>query len=174
MVRGRACLRQRASASGPDRYGDFHRSARLCRGRPEVLALAHDAADGAGGLFQAGWHGELRRQAAAAAGVRSAAAGSHGDDLGLPCGVARGWRCRMEGRRGARIRLVSRRQRSVVCRWSTWRREAAAMGCIPTAPTRTGAANPSCPICSASRRFVSLLVISGDRAKLAPLRALRA
>ncbi len=44
-----------------------------------------------------------------AAGVRSAAPGSHRDDLGLPCGLARGWRSRMESGRGARIRLVPRR-----------------------------------------------------------------
>ena len=62
------------------------------------------------GFFRPVGYGELRRQAEAAAGVRSAAAGGHGDDLGLPRGVARGWRCRMEGRRGARIRLVSRQQ----------------------------------------------------------------
>ena len=62
------------------------------------------------GLFQARRHGQLRRQAEAATGVRSAALGSHGDDLGLPRGVACGWQCRMAGRRGARIRLVSRRQ----------------------------------------------------------------
>ena len=33
LVRGRACLRQRAPAPGPDRHRDFDRSARLCRGR---------------------------------------------------------------------------------------------------------------------------------------------
>ena len=49
----------------------------------------------------------------AAAGVRSAAAGGHGDDLGLPCGMARRWRCRMESRRRACLRLVPRQQRSV-------------------------------------------------------------
>jgi len=52
VVRGRACLRQRAFASSPDHYGDFYRSIRLCRGRPEVLALAHDGTDDAGGYFR--------------------------------------------------------------------------------------------------------------------------
>ena len=41
---------------------------------------------------------ELRRTAATAARVRSAAGGGHRDDLGLPRGVARGRRCRLEGR----------------------------------------------------------------------------
>ena len=38
-------------------------------------------------------------------------------------------------------------------RWSIWKPGAAAMVCIPTAPTRTGAANPSCRICSALPKF---------------------
>ena len=67
-------------------------------------------ADGAIGLFQTHRYGQLRRQAEAAKGVRSAAFGSHCDDLGLPCGVACGRQSRMEGWRGARIRMVSRQQ----------------------------------------------------------------
>ena len=97
----------------PDRYGDFYRSARLCRCRLAILGLAHDDADGAIGLFQTHRFGQLRPQAEAARAVRSAAFGSHCDDLGLPCGVARGRQSRMEGWRGARIRMVSRQQRSV-------------------------------------------------------------
>ena len=66
--------------------------------------------------------------------VRSAAAGGGGDDLGLPCGVARRWRCRVEEptRRahspGFSAATICRR------RWSTWRPAAAATACIPTAP----------------------------------------
>ena len=45
--------------------------------------------------------------------LRSAAAGSHGDDRRLPDRVAGGRRCRMERDRNQRIRLVSRPQRFV-------------------------------------------------------------
>ena len=113
VVRGRACLRQRAAAPGADRHRDCYRNARLRRGRLAILALAHDDADSAIGLFPTGRHGQLRRQAEAAEGIRPAAAGGHRDDLGLPCGLARGRRSRMEGWSGARLRLVPRRQRSV-------------------------------------------------------------
>jgi hypothetical protein len=57
VVRGGACLRQRAFAPGLDCYGDFYRSARLCRGRLKVLALAHDAADEAGFFRPVGTEG---------------------------------------------------------------------------------------------------------------------
>ena len=84
-----------------------------------------------------------------AAGVRSAAAGSHGDDLGLPCGLARRWRRRMESRSARAYSPGS--SAAMICRsrWSIWKPGAAAMACIPTARTRTGAANPWCPIFSA-------------------------
>ena len=89
------------------------RSARLRRCRLAILGLAHDDADGTIGLFQAGRLGQLRRQAEAAKGVRSAAFGSHRDNLGLPRRLACGRQSRMAGRRRARIRMVSRQQRSV-------------------------------------------------------------
>ena len=53
LVRGRACLRQRAAAAGADRHRALRPATRLCRGRAAIVALADDAADGAGGLLPA-------------------------------------------------------------------------------------------------------------------------
>ena len=91
LVRGRACLRQRAFAAGLDGDRDGHANAGLCRSRIEIPALADDTANGVGGSFPARRHGRLWRTADAASRLRSAAPGSHGDDLGLPGGVAGGW-----------------------------------------------------------------------------------
>ena len=66
MVRGRACLRQRALAAGldGDRHGDAN--ARLCRCRVEIPALADDTTNRIDGSFPPGRHRRLRRAAAAA------------------------------------------------------------------------------------------------------------
>ncbi len=115
VVRGRACLRQRAPAAGLDRDGHGNANTRLCRCRIEIPALADDAANGIGRAFPPRRHGRLRRTAATSPRLRSAARGSHGHDRRLPHGVAGGWRCRVESPRNARFRVVSRQQRSVGC-----------------------------------------------------------
>ena len=109
-------------------------------------------ADLIGGLFQAGRVAELRRQA------RSSRRPS----------TSSRWRLRRRSRpawpRGAPTAIryggPTPRGRSrgfwaaTTCRsrWSIWKQAAAAMACIPTAPTRTAAASPWSPICSVSRR----------------------
>ena len=88
--------------------------ASLRRCRLAFLALAHEAADGTSRAVS----GPSARIASAhkrkpPRAVRSAAFGSRCDDLGLPCSMACGRRSRMESRCCARIRMVSRQQRSV-------------------------------------------------------------
>ena len=145
----------------------------LCRGRPAIAALADDAADRAGGPLPAGRHGRASATGASAPqAVRPAAAGGDGDDLGLPRRLARRRRSAMDGPTprapspGSSARTTCRR------RWSTSTPAAAATACIPTAPTRTAAANPSSPICSASPRSGSSPASSGDRPKLRAASAL--
>jgi hypothetical protein len=58
-------------------------------------------------------HGRFRGTAETPSRLRSAARGSHSHNRGLPHGVARRWRCRVESHRNAGFRLVSRQQRSV-------------------------------------------------------------
>ena len=77
------------------------------------LALADDAANRARGPFPPHRHRRFRRAAATSPSLRPAARGSNGDDLGLPHGMAGGRRCRLEGRRNACLRMVSRQQRPV-------------------------------------------------------------
>ena len=113
MVRGRACLRQRAPASGLDRDWHGDANAGLCRCRIEVAALAHDTTNVIGRAFPACRDCRLRRTTATSARVRSAARGSNGDDRGMPRGLAGGWRCPVESDCKSRLRMVFRRQRPI-------------------------------------------------------------
>ena len=124
------------------------------------------------GSFPAGRHRRFRRHAAAAPRLRSAAAGSHGDDLRLPGGVARRRRSRVEGRCATRAFawFLGGNDLSIAAGRSA-KPAAAATDCIPTAPTKTAAASRWSPICSALPRFASLRALSGSHAKPAPLRA---
>ena len=79
----------------------------------KIVALADDPANRPRGAFPARRHGRFRRTAETPSRLRSAAGGSHRDDRGLPYGVACGRRRRVESRRDAGFRLVSRQQRSV-------------------------------------------------------------
>ena len=60
VVRGRACLRQRAPAAGLDGDGHGDANAGLCRCRVEIPALADDAANRIDGSFPPGRHGRFR------------------------------------------------------------------------------------------------------------------
>ena len=93
-------------------------------------------------------------------------------------------RSRPVSRRGARITMSSGRPKqrayshgfsaATICpsRWSIWKPGVAAMACIPIAPTRTAAANPSCLIFSVLPKFVSLRASATSRDETR--RALRA
>ena len=148
--------------------------ARLRRGRPAILALAHVAADLGSRRLPARGLRELRRQAAAPARVRPAAPRSGGDDLGLSCRLARRRRRQMEGGRRARVRLVSRQQRSVGAAHRSRNGQLSRRLASRIARTKTGAANPSCPTCSRLAEIRQLARADGDSTEPAQLRALRA
>ena len=99
LVRGCACLRQRAPFAGAACHRRSAQEAAVGRNWPGVPALADGTADHAGWIFQAGRHGKLRRQAKAPQRIRSAARRGSGGDFGLPCRMAREQQRGMEGRR---------------------------------------------------------------------------
>ncbi len=125
--------------------GVLDRNARIRERRSAVPALAHDAADDAGGPLQARRLAELRRRADAAFALRPAAPGSRRSGLGLPRGMARRRRSRVESPRRSGRSHGSSAATICLCRWSIWKQAAAATDCIPIGSTRIGVGSPSCP-----------------------------
>ena len=138
------------------------------------LALAHEAADGTDRAVSdpsariASAHKRKPPRA-----VRSAAFGSHRDDLGLPCGVACGRRSRMEGRCGARIRMVSRQQRSVDAAGRSGDGQLPRWAASATAPNENRGGESAVSYLLSLAEIRQLARVSGDRANLAPFPALR-
>ena len=60
------------------------------------------------------------------------------------------------------------------CRWSIWKPGAVATGCIPTAPNENRGGESVVSYLLGLAEIRQLARMSGDRTKLAPLRALRA
>ena len=174
LVRGRARLRQRALAAGLDGDGHGNANARLCRCRIEIAALADDATNGIGRSFPPRRHRRLRRAAATSPRLRSAAGGSHGLDRCLPCGVAGGWRCRVESHRNARLRVVSRQQRSVRRAGRSAAPAVAATDCIPIAPTKIAVASRSVSYLLGLAEIRQLARVNAGLTKPAALRAVGA
>jgi hypothetical protein len=111
LVRGHACIRQRASSAGADRNRIENEHTDLRRRWPAIATLAQVATNRAIGMLQAGRHRELRQTSTRPGSVRSTAGRGGSNDFRVPCCVAGRWRPGVAWRSDACVRLVSGRER---------------------------------------------------------------
>ena len=111
LVRGHACIRQRASSAGANRHGIENEHTDLRRCWPAIATLAQVATNCAIGMLQAGRHRELWQTSTRAGSVRSTAGRGGSNDFRVPCCVAGRWRPGVAWRSDACVRLVSGRER---------------------------------------------------------------
>jgi hypothetical protein len=125
------------------------------------------------GLFRPVGSDSFGDKRCAPQGVRPAAAGSDGDDLRLPCRLARGWRSEWRAE-AARAFAWFLGTNDLSSRWSTWTPEACRDGLHRDRPNENRGGESVVSYLLSLAEIRQLARTSGDRPKLAPLRALHA